>query len=204
LGSQNISQAEIFLEVEILAFLILSGPEEPLNFCVVPVLNVNVGAIPRSLSNITPTMSAVKKRKLNGSSVGAAAPKVHARMHLQHGKKPSKAVTKPSARQVVPPKPAEPESSEEEEEKEQAEKEGEEEDGALEEENSENGDDSEIHEEEGQKPEDASTTEPTAKKTFADLGVIESLCEACENLGFKHPTPIQEQSIPLALQGRDM
>ncbi|KAF2660574.1 DEAD-domain-containing protein [Lophiostoma macrostomum CBS 122681] len=43
-----------------------------------------------------------------------------------------------------------------------------------------------------------------AKKTFADLGVIESLCEACTNLGFKHPTPIQEQAIPLALEGRDI
>jgi ATP-dependent RNA helicase DDX47/RRP3 len=46
--------------------------------------------------------------------------------------------------------------------------------------------------------------EQAATKTFADLGVIESLCEACTNLGYKHPTPIQEQAIPLALEGRDM
>jgi hypothetical protein len=39
-------------------------------------------------------------------------------------------------------------------------------------------------------------------KTFEELGVIESLCEACDKLGYKKPTPIQEQSIPLAISGR--
>ncbi|KAF1936383.1 DEAD-domain-containing protein [Clathrospora elynae] len=43
-----------------------------------------------------------------------------------------------------------------------------------------------------------------AKKTFADLGVREELCDACENLKFKTPTPIQAQAIPLALEGRDV
>ena len=43
-----------------------------------------------------------------------------------------------------------------------------------------------------------------APKTFRDLGVIESLCEACDSLGYKTPTPIQAQSIPVALQGRDL
>ena len=47
-----------------------------------------------------------------------------------------------------------------------------------------------------------STNEP--KKTFADLGVREELCDAVENLKYVHPTPIQEQAIPLALQGRDV
>ncbi|KAF2226360.1 putative ATP-dependent RNA helicase [Elsinoe ampelina] len=40
--------------------------------------------------------------------------------------------------------------------------------------------------------------------TFEDLGIIDSLCEACESLGYKAPTPIQAESIPPALQGRDL
>jgi len=41
-------------------------------------------------------------------------------------------------------------------------------------------------------------------KSFKDLGVIDSLCEACTALGYKAPTPIQTESIPLALEGRDL
>lgn len=41
-------------------------------------------------------------------------------------------------------------------------------------------------------------------KTFKELGIIDSLCEACESLGYKAPTAIQAESIPLALQGRDL
>lgn len=33
---------------------------------------------------------------------------------------------------------------------------------------------------------------------------MDSLCEACAALNYKHPTPIQEQSIPEALKGRDI
>ena len=56
----------------------------------------------------------------------------------------------------------------------------------------------------------SSETEPsapsatTAPKTFKELGLIESLCEACDKMGYKAPTPIQSESIPLALQGRDI
>ncbi|RKF58007.1 ATP-dependent rRNA helicase rrp3 [Erysiphe neolycopersici] len=43
-----------------------------------------------------------------------------------------------------------------------------------------------------------------AALTFKDLGIVESLCDACTALGYKKPTPIQAQSIPLALEGRDI
>jgi ATP-dependent RNA helicase DeaD len=40
--------------------------------------------------------------------------------------------------------------------------------------------------------------------TFAELGLSQQLTEALEHLGYKQPTPIQEQTIPLLLQGRDV
>lgn len=43
-----------------------------------------------------------------------------------------------------------------------------------------------------------------APKSFKELGIIESLCDACTNLGYKAPTPIQAEAIPLALQQRDL
>ncbi|PWW78557.1 DEAD-domain-containing protein [Tuber magnatum] len=41
-------------------------------------------------------------------------------------------------------------------------------------------------------------------KSFKELGVMDSLCEACENLGYKNPTSIQVESIPVALEGKDL
>lgn len=52
--------------------------------------------------------------------------------------------------------------------------------------------------------EDSSVTVKNTAATFQDLGVIESLCDACTKLGYQTPTPIQKESIPLALQGRDI
>ncbi|KAH0282850.1 putative ATP-dependent rRNA helicase rrp3, partial [Aureobasidium sp. EXF-3399] len=46
--------------------------------------------------------------------------------------------------------------------------------------------------------------ETTAPKSFRDLGVIDALAESCEAMGYTKPTPIQSESIPLALQGRDI
>ncbi|RAL09922.1 RNA-dependent ATPase RRP3 [Aspergillus homomorphus CBS 101889] len=40
--------------------------------------------------------------------------------------------------------------------------------------------------------------------TFKELGLIDQLCEACETMGYKAPTPIQREAIPLALQNRDI
>ena len=39
--------------------------------------------------------------------------------------------------------------------------------------------------------------------TFADLGLTETTRGAL-HLGYEHPTPIQEQTIPLLLDGRDV
>jgi ATP-dependent RNA helicase DDX47/RRP3 len=52
-------------------------------------------------------------------------------------------------------------------------------------------------------PEDEIETKRTTR-TFQDLGIIDSLCETCDKIGYKAPTPIQADSIPLALQGRDL
>ena len=56
------------------------------------------------------------------------------------------------------------------------------------------------------KPDQAPSSDlkDSASKTFKDLGVIESLCDACKALGYKIATPIQAESIPLALGGRDI
>lgn len=43
-----------------------------------------------------------------------------------------------------------------------------------------------------------------AQKSFADLGIIDSLCDACTALGYRAPTPIQTEAVPLALSGRDI
>jgi len=40
--------------------------------------------------------------------------------------------------------------------------------------------------------------------TFADLGLSEPMLEALRDAGYKHPTPIQAQAVPLALKGRDL
>jgi ATP-dependent RNA helicase DDX47/RRP3 len=40
--------------------------------------------------------------------------------------------------------------------------------------------------------------------TFASLGLIPQLCEACETLGYKNPSDIQSEALPYALQGRDI
>lgn len=40
--------------------------------------------------------------------------------------------------------------------------------------------------------------------TFQSLGIVDTLCEAISTLGWQKPTEIQSQSIPEALQGRDI
>jgi ATP-dependent RNA helicase DDX47/RRP3 len=48
------------------------------------------------------------------------------------------------------------------------------------------------------------SVKPPRPTEFKELGIIDSLCEACEALGYKAPTAIQAESIPVALQGRDI
>ena len=50
----------------------------------------------------------------------------------------------------------------------------------------------------------APTSIPEDTPTFSSLGIIPQLCEACEKLNFKRPTPIQAAAIPEALSGRDI
>ena len=41
-------------------------------------------------------------------------------------------------------------------------------------------------------------------KTFEDLGLSEDMLRAVSKLGYENPTPVQEQAIPAALEGRDI
>ncbi len=42
------------------------------------------------------------------------------------------------------------------------------------------------------------------RATFADLGLSEPVLRAVADAGYLHPTPIQEQAIPIVLMGRDV
>ncbi|WP_254070686.1 DEAD/DEAH box helicase [Acidisphaera sp. L21] len=42
------------------------------------------------------------------------------------------------------------------------------------------------------------------RAVFADLGLSEPILKAIAEMGYLHPTPIQEQAIPIVLQGRDV
>jgi len=39
---------------------------------------------------------------------------------------------------------------------------------------------------------------------FKDLGIIDPILKALDDQGYTHPTPIQEQSIPILLRGKDL
>ena len=48
------------------------------------------------------------------------------------------------------------------------------------------------------------STKAETQISFKSLGLNESLCEACEKMGWKYPTEIQREVIPIALQGKDL
>jgi superfamily II DNA/RNA helicase len=43
-----------------------------------------------------------------------------------------------------------------------------------------------------------------ARVVFRDLGLSEEVLRAIDDMGYRHPTPIQEQAIPYVLMGRDV
>ena len=49
----------------------------------------------------------------------------------------------------------------------------------------------------------AESDEP-ARAVFADLGLSAEVLRAIDDMGYKHPTPIQEQAIPIVLMTRDV
>ena len=44
----------------------------------------------------------------------------------------------------------------------------------------------------------------TPRTVFADLGLSGEVLRAIDDMGYRHPTPIQEQAIPYVLMGRDV
>ena len=126
-----------------------------------------------------------KRKRHEDAPVAAAA--------LSKKARPSNAPAKKVVAKPAPP--SEPESSDDDEQ--------------VEEEEGDSSDDAEDQSSAKAPAPEADTEAATTgadevKKTFADLGVREELCDACENLKFKNPTPIQAQAIPLALEGRDV
>lgn len=56
---------------------------------------------------------------------------------------------------------------------------------------------------EGQNAEEDESTEKTLE-SFSDLNIVPELLQACKNLNFTKPTPIQAKAIPPALEGKDI
>jgi len=53
-------------------------------------------------------------------------------------------------------------------------------------------------------PYDAETETAPQRRGFAELGLSESVLRAIDDMGYRTPTPIQEQAIPYVLMGRDV
>ncbi|KPI95738.1 PREDICTED: probable ATP-dependent RNA helicase DDX47 [Papilio xuthus] len=76
-------------------------------------------------------------------------------------------------------------------------------------EDSENSDNASEHstEETGEQTDNVTSENKDEKEdtvTFKDLGVVDVLCEACQELKWKNPSKIQKEAIPVALQGKDI
>lgn len=53
-------------------------------------------------------------------------------------------------------------------------------------------------------PIEVTSTQPTEAPSFAELNLSEALLQATRDLGYETPSPIQQQTIPLLLNGRDV
>lgn len=52
-------------------------------------------------------------------------------------------------------------------------------------------------------PKPLTETEAAAsRKAFKELGLVDSLCDACVSMCWKEPTPIQIQAVPELLKGK--
>jgi ATP-dependent RNA helicase DDX47/RRP3 len=61
-----------------------------------------------------------------------------------------------------------------------------------------------VEQHEQQEEQDTGQEQQGIPKSFSELGIIDALSESCASLGYKKPTAIQAESIPIALQGRDI
>ncbi|XP_018405000.1 PREDICTED: probable ATP-dependent RNA helicase DDX47 [Cyphomyrmex costatus] len=57
---------------------------------------------------------------------------------------------------------------------------------------------------EGKSVEDPKDVENVEKITWKDLGLVDTLCKTCLDLKWEEPTRIQQEAIPLTLQGKDV
>jgi superfamily II DNA/RNA helicase len=64
--------------------------------------------------------------------------------------------------------------------------------------------DDEDESDDEEEDEDASPEAEAVRPVFADLGLSEPILRAVAEAGYLHPTPIQEQAIPVVLMGRDV
>ncbi|XP_059052161.1 ATP-dependent RNA helicase DDX47 [Achroia grisella] len=71
-------------------------------------------------------------------------------------------------------------------------------------EENENSDESHNEEEQEQESEPVNENNEETAVSFKDLGVVDVLCEACQELKWKNPSKIQKEAIPVALQGKDI
>ena len=64
--------------------------------------------------------------------------------------------------------------------------------------------DGEVENEKESLPANSEKNDQDSEKSFSDLGLVDTLCQACASLGWKKPSKIQVESIPVALAKHDV